>query len=233
MEKQWINATPSRERRTLFTVLGSVLLHGSIVAVAALYPVRYATLPDYGCFDPAPPVPPIRGEEALPPVDVLPLPPTANDPNLPSPAEPQPPVVTAISNDPPPPTEDPFMVDPALPKPSPKTAVRKSSAPRSSASIAVHGTLGAPAGAVTGTTGVAKRWLTPQPPYPYAVRAAHVQGSGSVRITTDGSGRVTNVSVAQSTGNALLDDNTSQFARQAWSGPPNASVTVPITYQMH
>ena len=51
-------------------------------------------------------------------------------------------------------------------------------------------------------------------------------------MTTDGSGRVVSAIVVQSTGNALLDDNTCRCRAQLWSGPPNSTLSVPITYQM-
>ena len=126
------------------------------------------------------------------------------------------------------------MVEPVPPKTT-ATKTRPVRGPSTAAaSAAPHGQPGLPGGTPGGSAAarVGGPWRTPQPPYPYAMRAARVQGSGSVRITTDGSGRVVNASVTQSTGNALLDANTAQFARTNWSGPPNASITVPITYQM-
>ena len=76
------------------------------------------------------------------------------------------------------------------------------------------------------------RWNVPKPVYPPALRLAHVQGSGSVRVTTDGSGRVVAAVIVRSTGSTVLDDQTCQTAKLRWSGPPDATTTVPITYQL-
>ena len=76
------------------------------------------------------------------------------------------------------------------------------------------------------------RWSTPAPPYPKAARAAHMQGRGIVRISTDASGRVVSATVRQSMGNDALDDDTTKFALAHWHGPPNTSRDVPITYRL-
>ena len=233
MKKHWLTAPPLRTSRTVYTIVGSVLLHGSVIAVAALWPVHHAPSelpPQVTIIDPEPP-----GETVQ-------LPPSSPEVNTDMPDDASGLVlVNDTSNDIPPPPEEPSMTEPAPPKPPSKIVVNKTRSPRvtvpvgtpgqpGTANLGARNAVGMAAG--TGRPGVVGRWNTPQPPYPYAMRAARVQGNGSVRITTDGSGRVVSVGVAQSTGNAVLDANTSQFARANWSGPPNASVTVPITYQL-
>ena len=235
MEKQWLTASTPRTSRTAYTIVGSVLLHGSVIAVAALWPV-----PVHHASSALPPA--ITSIDSEPPGDLIQLPP----PSLPEIGEATPDdapglvLVDSTANTPPP-TEDPPMAEPPPPKPPSKTVVNKTRSLRvmvpvgtpgqpGTANIGARNAVGTAGG--TGRSGALGRWNTPQPPYPYAMRAAHVQGNGSVRITTDGSGRVVSVSVAQSTGNAVLDANTGQFARANWSGPPNASVMVPITYQI-
>ena len=233
MEKTWFVAPAPRASRTLYTIVGSVLLHGSVIAVAALWPVRYA---------PSAPPPLVTDFQPAPPESSIQLPPSSPEVSTATPddAETLPPLVDTSTNTPPP-SEEPEMTNPAPPKPPSKTVVSKTRPLRATAAVSAPGQPGTAntgarnaVGTVDGTghPGVTGRWNTPQPPYPYAMRAARVQGNGSVRITTDGAGRVVSVSVVQSTGNAVLDANTSQFARSNWSGPPNASVTVPITYQM-
>ncbi len=61
---------------------------------------------------------------------------------------------------------------------------------------------------------------------------ARVQGNGTVRVTTDAAGRVVSASVVKSTGNSRLDENTCQAAKSEWSGPPNSTISVPISYQL-
>ena len=73
-------------------------------------------------------------------------------------------------------------------------------------------------------------WYLPQPPYPYAARAGHVSGRGVVFLTTDGSGRISDAHMQQSTGSKMLDANTVAFAVSNWHGPPDDQRQVPITY---
>ena len=86
---------------------------------------------------------------------------------------------------------------------------------------------GTPGGQKIGTQG----WRTPKPPYPNSALASHIQGSGSVRISTDASGNVTNVVVTGPI-SPVLDANTRSFARGNWKGPPNATRTVAVIYQI-
>ena len=90
-------------------------------------------------------------------------------------------------------------------------------------------------GATTGTPGGQKvgdqGWRTPRPPYPPAALASHIQGTGSVRISTDSAGNVIEVTITKPI-NPVLDANTRTFARANWKGPPNATRTVPVVYQI-
>ena len=76
-------------------------------------------------------------------------------------------------------------------------------------------------------------WHHSRPPYPAQARMAHIEGSGSVKVTTDASGHVVSAEIVQSVGNGLLDSNTKQYALANWSGPPNSSTVVPITYRLN
>lgn len=90
-------------------------------------------------------------------------------------------------------------------------------------------------GLVTGTPGGKKigteGWRTPRPPYPPAALVSRIQGTGAVRITTNASGNVSDVTITRPI-NPLLDANTRTFARANWKGPPNATRTVPVIYQI-
>lgn len=225
MEKRWFTAPAPRNCRAALTVAGSVGLHGAIIAVAALWPMRSTA--------PAKEVPPTAIFIDEPAGD--PEPPTLENQLVPAavPSDP-PPVAADAPVDPPPTPEEPSMELAVPPRPVVKTAEKKARSARPvPPGVSARNTQ--PAAATVsgaGRPGAVGRWHTPQPLYPYALRAARIAGSGSVRVTTDGSGRVMSASVVQSTGNSLLDENTCVFARHSWTGPPNAAVTVPITYQM-
>jgi TonB family protein len=73
----------------------------------------------------------------------------------------------------------------------------------------------------------------PLPEYPYEARHANVTGSGiCVMIVDPASGKVTNATMAQSTGNAVLDKVTTQTFRR-WRFKPGtvSEVRVPISYE--
>jgi TonB family protein len=74
-------------------------------------------------------------------------------------------------------------------------------------------------------------WSTPKPDYPRAALVARVSGKVTVRIETDGTGRVRQVTVTGSTG-TVLDENTCSYARRKWTGPPNSTKTIPVIYRL-
>jgi protein TonB len=74
----------------------------------------------------------------------------------------------------------------------------------------------------------------PRPVYPYEARRQRVTGSGVALLTVDQTlGTVTDVLMAQSCGNAILDNSTLEALRR-WRFKPGsvASVQVPITYTL-
>ncbi len=73
---------------------------------------------------------------------------------------------------------------------------------------------------------------TPIPPYPYTARQNYEQGAGTVRVWFDGSGKAAKATIAHSTGYEDLDENVVSFARAHWTGPPNATVNVPVDYRL-
>lgn len=233
---------PLRRGRLAVMVVGSLLVHGTLVGIAALMPSRNSydipvPVTELGLDDKL-------GEEVQqlivkdepsPPPDVTPEP-------TPPPPDPTPPEET------PPPTEDPDMDMPDPPKPTPALTPK----PKASRPVATPAPANAKRGPVaqpgqvdgnvtksdklSGNVGGARvgsgGWKTPRPNYPYQARAARVQGSGSVRVSTDGSGRVISASIVASVGNGILDANTIAFAKSNWHGPPNTTTTVPITYKL-
>ena len=115
--------------------------------------------------------------------------------------------------EPPKPTPTPRPVSTATPSPrtTPKPATAKGTpSPRASASAGTTGGAGAPAGTAAGGTGSGKSakvtYVTrPVAAYPPESRAAGEQGVVILRLTVDGSGRPTAVSVAKSSGHPRLD----------------------------
>ena len=170
---------------------------------------------------------------ATPPATPEPPPPE------PPPAEPEP-----EPEPEPPPMEVPDFVEPApvpkaTPAPKPKVVAQPAPAPPGAKTGPTPrpGVVGGNVteGKLTGTPGGAKigpqGWRTPKPPYPAAALASRIQGSGSVRISTDAAGSVTSVVVTGPI-NPMLDANTRSFARSNWKGPPNQTRTVPVIYQI-
>jgi protein TonB len=74
----------------------------------------------------------------------------------------------------------------------------------------------------------------PRPEYPYEARRSKITGSGVCVMTVDpGSGAVTSATMAQSTGNAILDNAaTSAFRRWRFKPGTVSKVRTPITFTM-
>ena len=89
-------------------------------------------------------------------------------------------------------------------------------------------TAGTPGGKAIGP---ARPPRTPKPPYPAQARMAKLQGSGVCHVTFDASGHVSSASMSQSIGTRILDDATTGYAKLNWTGTPNTSTNVPITYE--
>ena len=72
----------------------------------------------------------------------------------------------------------------------------------------------------------------PPPVYPYQAKRRHITGDGVCVITVDAaSGKVTDATMEQSTGNPILDKSTTETLRQ-WRFKPGtvSRVRVPVTY---
>jgi Gram-negative bacterial TonB protein C-terminal len=74
-------------------------------------------------------------------------------------------------------------------------------------------------------------WRMPRPPYPAKAIAAHAEGKGVIRISTNRDGRVEKVEIIKKI-HPLLDEHTSAFALAHWTGPPNTTRDVPVTYAL-
>ncbi len=222
---------PFRRRRLLFCLIGALFIEGSFVGLAAIWPQYKSweipetiTQIDTG---------PVLGEtvqELIAPKEE-PIPTPDNQPT--------PPPDTPPPDDTPPPSDEPDMETPPPKKETPKKAagtpypanVKRGDHPQAGVVGGVpHATktTGTPGAAHLGAVG----WHKPEPPYPAQARLAHIQGSGTVRVTTDASGRVTSAVIVQSVGSALLDFNMCSFAKENWTGPPNATNTIPFTYRL-
>lgn len=228
---------PLRRGRLAVMLVGSLVFHSALVGLAAIWPTQKSyQLPD--------PVTEIGLDDKLgEEVQKLVVPEDAPTPPPDVPPEPTPPEPTP--EDTPPPPEDPDMTEPdptptPPPKPkAPRPAVTPAPANAKRGAVPQPGQVdgnvnqsnrlsGTPGGAKIGGQG----WKTPKPNYPYQARASRVQGSGSVRVSTNASGAVISVTVSQSVGSGILDANTVAFARSNWRGPPNSTTTVPITYKL-
>ena len=170
------------------------VIEGDSVEVALVESAPAAAAP---ATEPQPPTP------AVVPPEPDPIPP-------PEPPKKEPEMVLP---EPPKPTPTPRPVSTATPSPrtTPKPATAKGTpSPRASASAGTTGGAGAPAGTAAGGTGSGKSakvtYVTrPVAAYPPESRAAGEQGVVILRLTVDGSGRPTAVSVAKSSGHPRLD----------------------------
>lgn len=223
-----------KKDRLYLTLLGSVAFHATLIGLAAVWPSHAIAKKNLG---PTILIPIDSGDSGLLNTPGPSTPEPVPEP-LPTPMEPAPGFAT---DDTPPLSFDPEMVPPALPVPSARPTVnrtRTGPAASSASSRAMTGPAG-PRSIVPGASpgvgrpGVGDRWnVSSKPPYPTALKKAGTRGSGTVRVATDASGRVVEATMVQSTGSSALDENTTRHARAFWTGPGNATTTVPITYQL-
>ena len=132
---------------------------------------------------------------------------------------------------PPEPTEVPEFVEEKPTPPPKRPPTTKPVAP-----IARPKPAGLPsAGPMSMSSAKAVAISAPRPEYPYEARRSKITGSGVCVMTVDtGSGSVTSADMAQSTGNAILDNAaTSAFRRWRFKPGTVSKVRTPITFTMN
>jgi protein TonB len=136
-----------------------------------------------------------------------------------------PPEDIPLPEPPPPPDIKPEYVEETTPPP--KRPQTQKFTPIKAPQVGKPGTLSA-AGAK------AAALYAPKPEYPYEARSRHVTGSGVCIVDVDStSGNVTSASMAQSTGNAILDNATvSAFRRWRFKPGSASKARIPITFTM-
>jgi TonB family protein len=132
---------------------------------------------------------------------------------------------------PPEPIDPPEFVEEEKPTPPPKPRTDK---PKPVAPIARPQAPAGPAGPMSMSSAKAVAVSAPRPEYPYEARRARATGSGVCVMTVDtSSGTVTSAVMAQSTGNAILDNAaTSAFKRWRFKPGTVSKVRTPITFTM-
>jgi protein TonB len=165
-----------------------------------------------------------------PPVDLSDIPTATVEATL-APAEDQPtppPEDIPLPEPPPMPTEVPEFHEEATPPPRKPTIAKQ--APIKAPQVgAVH-----PPGMMSISGAKALAISSPRPEYPYEARSRHIMGSGVCVVSVDtASGSVTDASMAQSTGNPILD-NSAVSAFRHWRFRPGtvSKVKIPITFTM-
>jgi TonB family protein len=141
------------------------------------------------------------------------------------PPEPTPPPEEPEAPPPPPPqtVEPEFKEEQPTPPPK-KTTAKVQPLARPQQQGATVSAAGAKAAAI----------FAPKPEYPYEARSKKLTGSGVCVVTVDtGTGNVTDATMAQSIGNAILD-NSAVSAFKRWRFKPGAvsKAKIPVTFTM-
>lgn len=138
-----------------------------------------------------------------------------------------PPEDIPIPEPPPMPQEVPEFHEENTPPPKPHQARPAAPIKAPQVGISKPGTM-----SISGAKALAT--YAPRPAYPYEARSRHITGSGVCVVSIDvGSGSVTEATMAQSIGNAILD-NAATSAFKQWKFKPGtvAKVKIPITFTM-
>ncbi len=156
---------PRRKGRLVLTLAGSLLFHGSLIGVAALWPTHpVISTPMITVIDDPPPGV-SEDKPALPP-EMLPTEPDPVQPEF---------KLTEPTDDPPPATDpsiDEMSLSTPVPPSVPRTAARPATVAATTRPVHASGTLtttGSPAtGGTAGSAGSGVRWNKPKPAYPAA-----------------------------------------------------------------
>jgi len=101
------------------------------------------------------------------------------------------------------------------------------------AAITTPQVAGSPGGTMSISSSRALATYAPRPEYPSEARSRHITGSGACVVDVDpGSGNVTGASIAQSTGNPILDDSAVRTFRK-WRFKPGtvSKVRIPVEFR--
>jgi len=137
----------------------------------------------------------------------------------------------------PPPEDIPIPEAPPMPDIKPEFVEETTPPPRLNkpAKVTPIKAPSAPSGTMNMSSAKASAVSAPRPPYPYECRAKKITGSGVCVVSVDpASGSVTDATMAQSTGNSMLDSATLTTFRR-WKFRPGTTapkVKIPITFTM-
>lgn len=227
MESLFARQAPKRQG-VLLMVAGSLVFHGGLVGIGALFvpaPSKEPVVVDW--------IPMDEGGNPTP-VSVV-EPPQQIEVNTEPTATPD---VAEPTADTPPLVDDPVFAEPFTPAPHQRVVVRTAAAPRNSMSRPFSQVPGVVVSTASNAPGmglgssIPSAWTMPHPPYPSRLHGAPATGVTTVRITTDAAGRITDVVIVQSAGNPVLDAHTVSYVRANWRGPANASRTTQFVYQL-
>jgi TonB family protein len=167
-------------------------------------------------------------EQQLTPLPSLEIKPgTASTPEQPAPAPSLESPLERTARTPSPPEIKPEHVEETTPPPQPKR--QKIAA---IAAITTPQVAGSPGGTMSISSSRAATYA-PKPEYPSEARTRHITGSGVCVVDVDpGSGNVTGASMAQSTGNPILDDSAVRTFRK-WRFKPGtvSRVRIPVEFR--
>lgn len=223
----------AHRHRLVHCAIAAVLLESSLIGIAQIWP-QNQTMPastattDIDDFSPwdEPPSPPPPDDPPSPP-DAPPTPPEP-DPEVPPPDDaPEMILDTPWPKYVPNPNKPPGLVRPTI---SPARHGKKTGFPPV---IVPGGNSGVPVSSGSPAIKAGGTWhVSVKPPYPAQARASHAGGSGTIRLSTDATGKVISATIDQSSGNPLLDHVIAGHAKLNWSGPPNETITIPFTFQL-
>ena len=218
-----------KQGRVCLMLGASLLLHSGVVGIGALWTQpepELHSLPPFIVDDAPSAGPPLVN---VPRSSVNETPEPTSTPEL----------DVKVAETPPPPTDTPDFAQP--PEPTPPSRKLTAAKPASAAHPANAQTVtrafpGQSGEGVAGSSGngsakTAGTWVMPHPPYP-RTSLSQPTGATTVRITTDASGRVSNVVILKSVGSPILDNQTESYVRMNWHGAANASRTTEFVYQL-
>ncbi|HMG04228.1 MAG TPA: TonB family protein [Chthoniobacterales bacterium] len=196
---------PRQRWRVAIAFGAAAVIHCTAIAIAG----RYGTIEA------------IAGQEEFTTIDVI-------DPALPANEATPPPIEETSSTLLPKPSEEPiFEENRPTPPPVRRQPVKLAAPTTKRSESAPPGMLNLPSARATALT-------APRPEYPYEARRQRITGSGIVVMRVDSAtGRVANVSMAESTGSPVLD-NAAVAAFTRWRFKPGtvSRVRSPITFTL-